>query len=93
MRVPLLTKAPFECVRAGVSAAEAVNVAPRDETESLLRLQWSKEDEEEDDELFTCPVAMSPRSRTVRPAITRRSYQVVFLKNVSIIVFCTTYNG
>ena len=56
----------------GVSAAEAVNVASRDEAELLLRLLWSEEDEEEEDDAppFTCPVAMSPRSRIVRTAVT-----------------------
>ena len=72
-RVLLLApKDPFELVRAGVSAAEAVNVASRDEAELLLRLLWSEEDEEEEEDAppFTCPVAMSPRSRIVRTAVT-----------------------
>ena len=54
----LAPKDPFELVRVGVSAAEAVNVASRDEAGLLLRLLWSGEDEEEEDDAppFTCPV-------------------------------------
>ena len=47
-------------------------MASRDEAELLLRLLWSEEDEEEEDDAppFTCPVAISPRSRIVRMAVT-----------------------
>ena len=45
-------------------------MASRDEAELLLRLLWSEEDEEDDAPPFTGPVAMSPRSRIVRTAVT-----------------------